>query len=331
MFKHKKKIIFILIVALGIGGFYYQKSKKPKVEYTTVLVERGDVEETVSVTGEVTPPEQVNLSFEAASGRITGIFVSLGESVTEGQKIATIDQGTFDEQLKQAEEDIRTQKETLDNMKKRNDVYNRDQRDAQRALIRKFEAAYQAIIEQMGKTTLKSPIDGYVIKKNYEEGELAVSTQPVVVIAEVGELILEANVPESDIASIKIGQKAEATFDAFTLDEKFSVEVTEIEPAATVIQEVVYYKVKFKMERVDPRIRIGMSADIDVFTDKKENVLFIPERAVKTESSQKYVEVLKEDNTTERKDVVTGMKGDDGVVEIVSGVKEGEKVVTLKK
>jgi multidrug efflux pump subunit AcrA (membrane-fusion protein) len=144
---------------------------------------------------------------------------------------------------------------------------------------------------------------------------------------------VKADVPESDIVKIALGQKADIKLDAFMAQDVFEGEVIDIEPASTIIQDVVYYKVKFRIINYDPRIKNGMSADLDIKTAEKKNVVFAPLRAVKTENGGKYVEVLKDEKNgvTEKITVTTGMEGNDGMVEIKSGLKGGEKVVTLTK
>jgi len=109
--------------------------------------------------------------------------------------------------------------------------------------------------------------------------------------------------------------------------------VTKIDPAATIIQDVVYYKVKLKLDRDEPRLKEGMSTDVDIKTDERNNAVFIPLRAVKNENGGKFVEILKDEKNAvaEKKTVTTGMEGDDGLVDIKSGLSGGEKVVTLTK
>jgi macrolide-specific efflux system membrane fusion protein len=97
-----------------------------------------------------------------------------------------------------------------------------------------------------------------------------------------------------------------------------------------VIQAVVFYKVKIQLDSLDPRLKPGMSCDTDINTFEKENVIIIPSRAVKKNGGS-YVEILKERNVVERKNVEVGTDGDDGLVEIKAGLVEGDKVVTFVK
>lgn len=332
MAKRKKVIIWLIIVALIGGGFFsYLKSRKPKVSYTTADVQKTNLFQTVSTTGTLNMENQIDLSFKG-SGRLEEINVSLGDEVKKGQRLARIDPGTLYSELRQAEEDVRVQKRTLADMKRRKSTYDKEQEDAQRAIIKKYEAAITAKRSQIREIVIYSPIEGKIIRKNYEEGENVAANSTIITVAR-GELEIEANIPESDIVKIQIGQKADVTFDALTSEEKFEAEVFEIEPASTVIQDVVYYKVKFKLANPDLQLKIGMSNDIDIRTAEKDNVLVIPLRAIKTEGDRKYVEILKDEknNIIDKVFVTTGLSGDDGMVEITSGLKGGEKVVTLTK
>jgi multidrug efflux pump subunit AcrA (membrane-fusion protein) len=143
------------------------------------------------------------------------------------------------------------------------------------------------------------------------------------------DLLIESKIPESDIVKVKLGQKAKITFDSLTADDIFEGEIIEIDPASTTIQDVVYYVIKLKLNNVDSRIKPGMSANVDVSTAQKDNVIIAPLRAVKTEGKKKFVDVLLVDNTIKKVYVETGLEGDDGMVEIKSGLSGGEKVVTF--
>lgn len=339
MFKKKKTyIILILIILIGFGVYYF-KTKKPVVEYTTQKAERGTLAQTVSVTGKVVSQEETDLSFKL-SGRVEAMFVNIGDKVKKGQKIATIDRGILNEQLRGAEQDLIAQRNTLYDMKtnKRRLTYTWAQEDAQRARIKSSEEQVNIVLEQISETTLYSPVSGTVITKNVEVGETTVANAvtantSVVTIAGEGDLEIQANVPESDIVKVALGQKADATLDAFTSQDIFQSEVIEIEPSSTVIQDVVYYKIKLKFPTPDSRFKNGMSADVNIHTAEKDNVVFIPERAIKDDGGRKYVEILKDEknNIVDRAYVETDMRGDDGMIEITSGLSGGENVITISK
>jgi RND family efflux transporter MFP subunit len=333
MKKYKKRIIWVvLIIAVAGGGFWYFKGRPKKVEYTTSIAERGTLAETVAVTGEVTAVNQSDLSFKS-SGTVGEVLVNIGDKVTIGDRLATLDPSILEEQLREAKADLANQKNTLASMEHKPSTYKFFQKEAQKEVIKKAEAALAAVRRQFEELNIISPMDGVVVKRLVDPGENAVMNSPILSVADISELELKANVPESDIVKVSLNQTAQITFDAFSTEEKFEARVTEIEPASTVIQDVVYYKVKLKLNDVDSRLKVGMSSDVDIRTAEKKDVIMIPLRAVKTEGDKKYVEILKDEknNIIEKVFIVTGLSGDEGMVEVVSGLKGGEKVITLTK
>src|SRR3989344_1553576 len=332
MSKLKKSIIWLVIIVVIIGAVFYFRSRKPKTEYSTEEASKVNVIQTVSVTGEIVSENQVDLAFNT-SGEVKKIYAAVGDKARKNQLIASEDISGLLIDFKEAEKDIAYQKKTLANMKRRKSAYNREQEDAQRALVEKAKLASEDIEKQIREKSIYSPMEGIIIRKNIEAGEMAIANSAIFTIAEEGKSILESNIPESDIIKISVGQKASVTLDAFPSSEIFEAEIFEIETASTVIQDVVYYKTKLRFTKTDPRFKNGMSADIDVKTAEKSNVLAVPARAIKMEGSRKYAEVLTnaEKGEIEKKFIETGLEGDEGLVEIVSGLNEGEKVITLIK
>ncbi len=332
MFKYKKTIIFIIILAIAGGYFFYSRSKKPTIEYTTAKVERTNLAQTVSVSGEIVSPNNIKLAFQT-TGRLEDIFVDVGDRVSEKQLIAQMELGALPQELAQANADLKTQKEILENMKNKRDTYTKEQRDSQRAVIKKYEAVIAEAERKIEETKIYSPVNAIVGKRNFNAGEIATAGTAIVELFQETDLEISANIPESDIIKVKLEQRADLTMDALPADEKLSARVFEIEPASTVIQDVVYYKIKLKLDQQDERLKNGMSADIDIRSAEKETVLVIPQRAIKIEGTEKFVEVLKDaqNNITERKKITTGLEGDEGLVEVKSGLNEGDEVVTFTK
>ncbi len=335
MFKRKTWIWIVIIAAVVFGGYKLLAGKKAVTTYTTEAVTRGDLAQTVSTTGKVVSAQQAELAF-ALTGSVDSVLVDVGDKVVQGQKLATIDRKTFPQQLSQAKMDIKIQKETLRNMERnRNEaVYSKNQRNAQEVVIKKAESAYSAVLRQMKDNALYAPVSGTITKKNVSTGEMAMAGETVFVIANPEELLLESNIPEVDIVDIVVGQKVFMTFDALTEDEVFWASVTEVDPAATVIQDVVYYRVKMQLDSPDQRLKIGMTCNDDIVTANAENVLMVPQRAVKKDGSKKYVEILKTNDdgeTVEKVYVETGISGDNGMIEVKNNLKEGEKVITFTK
>lgn len=197
------------------------------------------------------------------------------------------------------------------------------------ASVASAQAALLRANNELTDRTIIAPVDGVITKVNSEVGETNSLTQPVMVLLADSKQEIKVQVPESDIAKLEVSQKVDITFDALGSNEHFSGHISFIDPASTVIQDVVYYEVTVLFDNNDERIKPGMTANVDVESGIRDNVLVIPIRAVKYDNKQPYVEILSGEQVV-RKDVTIGLKGDDGLAELISGLAEGDKVITFK-
>ncbi|PIR06876.1 MAG: hypothetical protein COV55_02105 [Candidatus Komeilibacteria bacterium CG11_big_fil_rev_8_21_14_0_20_36_20] len=201
---------------------------------------------------------------------------------------------------------------------------------AAEAKVRQAQANLGGYLSDLSDTIIKAPVDGIVTSLNFDEGENTSLSLPVVSMIGLSEVQIEVNVPESDITKVKLGDKVEIVLDAFSIEDNFSGIVTFIDPAATIINDVVYYQVTVVLSEKDERIKIGMTADLTIITSSKDDVLVVPTRAIIYQDNKKYLRIL-EGETMREIEVQTGLSGDNGLVELLSGLKEGEEVVTFVK
>lgn len=214
------------------------------------------------------------------------------------------------------------------------------------AAIQATEASLSSAIANRNKAFIYAPTAGIITKKNNEVGESNSTALPVLTMMPVSDYEIEVNVSEADITKIKIGQNANVTLDAYSDDHIFKGKVTIIDPTETLISDVVYYKVKVILDPAETLksgrlvteadikgIKAGMTANVTIFTNQRDNVLMIPERAIEEKSGQKYVRVLidPKNQKMEEKEITTGLRGNEGMIEVVSGLNEGEEVVTFAK
>ncbi len=179
--------------------------------------------------------------------------------------------------------------------------------------------------ENYNKTILKSPCNGIVADLDIEEGEIAKSTDIVSSLICQNSYQIEAEIPEADIGKVDLKDKVSISLDAFP-DKEFTGFVNEIDPAETTIQGVVYYKIKIVFNEFDSRIKPGMTTDIDIITNQKEDTLTIPQRLIIRKNDQEVVKVLEGEKTKE-KVIQTGITNNQGEIEIISGLEEGDKIV----
>lgn len=200
------------------------------------------------------------------------------------------------------------------------------------AQVAQAQAAANIIQTQINNQSIIAPVDGVITQVNAKGGEQSNSANPIIQMQSNAKYEINADIAETDIDKIKLGDKAIITFDALSKEEDFTGTIVSTDPAATIIQGVVYYKTKVILDIQDPRIKPGMTANIEVITAEKPNTLSVPNQAVKTKDNKKTVEILIDEKTnkTEDKEVTVGLRGNTHT-EIITGLTGGEKIIILKK
>lgn len=205
-----------------------------------------------------------------------------------------------------------------------------EQIQSQDSQVKAAQANVNNISAQIAKAALKAPIAGIITKQEAKPGEISQAGAVTVSLISQAEFEIEANIPEADIAKVKLGDNAKTTLDAYGADVEFQAKITKIDPAETVLEGVPTYKTTLQFTQKDERIKSGFTANIDILTNQKENVLAVPYRAVITKNGEKIIKVVVDEKITEVK-VILGLRGSDGNVEIIEGINEGDKIITFEK
>jgi len=190
-----------------------------------------------------------------------------------------------------------------------------------------YRAALQQSQASRSKAMIYAPIDGVVTKIHKKVGELAMASEIMVEVLSP-HFEIEVDIPETDIVKLALSDKVVVTLDAYGDEREFMGNVVLIDPASTNIQDVVYYKVKVAIDNDEKDIRSGMTANVLISTETKENVLYLPFRSILTHNGfdKRYIRVV-ENGELKEKDVTVGLRGDDGLIEVETGVEEGQEVV----
>ncbi|PIR66505.1 MAG: hypothetical protein COU51_03095 [Parcubacteria group bacterium CG10_big_fil_rev_8_21_14_0_10_36_14] len=197
---------------------------------------------------------------------------------------------------------------------------------AQFAKVSSSEASVQNIKAQLSKTIIFSPIGGVVTKQDAKVGEIVSTNVILVSLISASNFEIEAYIPEVDVSKVTKGDVSTITLDAYGKETDFMASVVSIDPAETVIEGVATYKTILQFNENDDRIKSGMTANIDIQTEIKDDVLKVPARAVYTKDGKRYIEVLDGENKKEV-EIKTGIRGSEGDIEVLEGLKEGEKVI----
>ena len=195
--------------------------------------------------------------------------------------------------------------------------------DEQRAEVASIEA-------QLAKHTLIAPIRGTVTFFEVKPGEVVSSGVKVASVISEDALEIEAYVSEVSVGKVAIGNPARVTLDAFP-GEEFAGRITYLEPAETLIDGVVNFKVKAAFDALDPRLLSGLTANVYIETARRENVIAIPRYAITERDGKFFAMVRSADGNVAEREILLGLQGIDGFQEVLSGLEVGDTVVIEKK
>lgn len=190
--------------------------------------------------------------------------------------------------------------------------------------VRAAQVALEVARLDAGNATLVAPYDGVVGAIAANVGEQVGAATAVITLVDTRRTRVDVSVDESDIAKIAPGKTAQISFDALP-DRRFTGEVIGIAPSATVTQGVATYTVQVSIDSADQAVPVGLTANVNVVTARKDDTLFVPNRAVRRNGRNQVVDVLV-DGRAQPRNVTTGL-ANDTVTEITQGVQEGETVL----
>ena len=364
----KKKMLFVLVIgavlfaAFGRGVF----SRKEGVNYDMAPVERRDISSFVTAIGNVSAVTTVEVGTQV-SGTIKEIYADYNSIVNKGQIIALIDPTTFEAQVEQAQATLmqaraglqRAQatladaKRNLDRQKmlwERDLIARSDLDSAQTnydlvvagvseadANVLQAQASLKKVETDLGYTRIYSPVDGIVVSRDVDAGQTVAAsfqTPTLFTIAQdLTKMQIETNVDEADIGNVREGLEVTFTVDAYP-NAVFSGRIKQVRIASSVVENVVTYPVIIDVSNPDLMLKPGMTANVTIITDKKENVLAVPSAAFRYRPSAYEGELLRgrvlwvlEEGRPLPVQVETGIT-DGAYVEIKSDdLKEGDRVI----
>jgi macrolide-specific efflux system membrane fusion protein len=290
----KSKVVLALLIAASLGVIFILilKAKQPATAAIKLISPTyGTIQVTISTTAAVTPENRLAIK-PPVNGRVEKILVKEGDYVKAGQTLALMSS---------------TERATV--------------LDAARAQNKEQLAYWEQVYKP---TPLIAPINGQVIVQTVQPGQTVTTSDAVTVLSD--RLIVQAQVDETDIGKVKLGQKAVISLDAYP-DTKVEGTVDHIYYESTIINNVTIYEVNILPKRVPAIFRSGMSANVDIIEQRKENILTIPLEAVKQDQEGSFVFISEgTDKKPLKRRVQLGI-ADDKNVEVVSGLEATDKIV----
>jgi len=260
---------------------------------------------------------------------LTDALTAAANAVTNSQLSATSQISSAQNQINSAKASLQQSEATLAQQKAKAQPADID---SARAQLLSAQGTVEAAQTALDNTVLKAPADGTITQIDTKVGQQATAMQEVFVLQNINSLHTEAYVSESNVASLQIGQPVDYTFDALGPDTHYQGKILTINPASTVISGVVNYLVKADLPNI-PEIKPGMTVNMTVLVATRDNALAVSSSAIINSNGEQFVRVIDDPKTKtyHQVKVTTGLQADGGLVEILSGLSNGQEIVTLIK
>lgn len=342
----QKKVVALsataLIVAGGCWQIYNVLANKPQPAKVIPLVRTITVGEMSTITSDVYPGEvrgryESNLAFQV-SGKINNRYVNIGDTVTAGQILMTIDPKDINQALEASQAQlasaIANQKLASDNAERFTKLYKggavsqaiydqyQTQLDAANATLRQAQAQTTVNQNQIEYTKLRSDANGVVANIIGEIGQVTAAGSPLVTVVQNGEREVQIHVPEGKLSALKLGQMAFVTFWALP-DAQATGTISEIAPMADAITKT--YRVRVALKDMPAEAKLGMTAKVAIRNGQEEHFL-LPATAIYQTDEQAKVWLVK-DNKAELANITIAGYSDNNVI-VAEGVKQGDVIVT---
>jgi macrolide-specific efflux system membrane fusion protein len=346
----KKRIIMVIVVLVfaaalfGAYKLFFAKVNK-EVNFQTETVKKRDIASSVQATGVIRAKIGAEVKVGARiSGKVEKLYANIGDVVKKGQVIARLEQEDLKAKVNEANMNLKINEANLDlaqkNLQRMQNLYAKDyvSKDKVDVAERDYKAAIAQSNQiketirynetQMSYANIYAPISGVIASVATQQGETisasSLNVPTFVTIVDLNRLEIYAYVDETDIGKIKPGIEATFTVDSFP-DKDFKGKVTAIYPKATIQDNVVYYITIISIENPEGKLKPDMTVNATIYLNKRENVLAVPNKAIKREGGKKVITVL-ENGKPVQKAIKTGWK-DSGYTEVIEGVREGDLVI----
>lgn len=190
-------------------------------------------------------------------------------------------------------------------------------------------AQAEAVYEE---NIIRAPENGTITKVDIKPGELANASEVAIVLQDVENLYIEADINESNISNLKLNQPVDISIDALGNTLPLKGVISQIDPSSVSTDGVVNYKIKVALSAQDPNIRPGMNAEITILVFEKIDVISVPKASLISREGKTYLNII----TNEKKqkyietEVFLGAEGDGNMIEVVSGLTRDSKVAIVE-
>ena len=322
---------FLIVLTLAACDSEQQKESKagedesPPIPVETGVPTRGDVYATYSGTAPIEAFAEADV-IAKVGGEIRELLVEEGDDVTKNQILARLDGARLRLELNESEARLRKlQRDYERNVDlQAKGLISEGDFEKIKFEMEALEASFNLASLELDYTQIRAPIDGVVAQRYIKLGNTVSEGEPLFRVTSLDPLVAYLHVPEREYRHIDQGQPVSIEIDALPGDPMIAA-VSRVSPI--VDPQTGTFKITVEIVDKERRIKPGMFGRISVVYDVHENALQIPRSAIVEDAGTMSVFVV-EDNVATRKIVTTGF-GNRGMVEIVSGLEDGEQVVTV--
>lgn len=358
MLRNNKTLLLIFFIIAVAAYFLFLRSsqRSDSIKYVTSSVDRGSIISSVTANGTLQPNLELRVHPEV-SGIIRDISVDINENVSRGQTLAKINPDSFKIKLNEARAkynkasaDLNLSQDTYEANKTllNKDLISKQELDISRVDYKNALAAFEEARtslklteENLDKTDVKSSIDGVVLSKNVTNGQLvsnSINNPPLFTIADGLENInLVINVSEADIGKIQVGQPVSFKVSSFPLSS-FKGDIIRISNSPSNKKDIVTYDVTAAIDNSDLKLKPGMTAEVQIMTAAKNDVLRVPTAAlrfvptdIESPSSDKQIGLnvwlMNSNNRLTRVPVKTGVSNNEFTEITDNSLHEGQEIV----
>src|SRR6476646_10910734 len=288
-----------MAILAGTGWFYERADGREAPAYRTATIQRGSVKATVSATGILGAVQTIQVGTQV-SGQVAAIYVDYNDHVRKGQLLARIDPRLQNQAVdaaqaqleraramkEQAEGDYRRSKQLFDMNAITASEFSTVQSSfaVQKANVRSAEIALERARQNLAYTTICAPIDGVIVERNVDVGQTVAANfsapQLFLIANDLSDMRILAAVDESDIGAIKRGQPVEFTVQAYP-NETFAGTVQQVRLQSKTQDNVVNYTAVVGVKNRTGKLLPGMTATVQFLTGNAENVLVVPNSALR--------------------------------------------------
>ncbi|HPB18593.1 MAG TPA: efflux RND transporter periplasmic adaptor subunit [Candidatus Cloacimonas sp.] len=308
MKKYLKYIIIIALIIIAIIVITSLRKAKNKPEFRTTTPSIGNIREIVTATGSLNPYVLVSVGTEV-SGKIEKLYKDFNDNVKKGELLAKLDTEILSTNLEAAKADLAKAKTALDQAKLDYDVQTEllnkqmtPEYDAKKALFayqnaqqsyNSAQLTLQRAQKNLANAYITSPINGIVVSRDVDEGQTVAASMSSPTLFQIAnnldQMQISADVDEADIGKITVGLPVEFTVDAYP-SENFTGEVKQIRLNPNTESNVVSYSVIIDAANPEQKLLPGMTTNVTIIIQSRENVTRISETATRFKPSKEVWE-----------------------------------------